>query len=628
LFKALSEKGADNREARRPTKLDTLAKVVDAPVADLVSVIDHFRAPENSFLTLSHDAVIDISHESLIRGWRRMRQWVEGEAESASVYRRLADTASLYGQDKAGLLPNRELENVLAWHDREHPNAAWGERYHPGFEQAMAFLGKSRLAHDAECSRRQTARRHMQFVSGTVTAVIAVIAAVALWQWHRAEQALVMATEIANTLVFELGQNPRGGLTPLAMVRTKDGPIASGFEHRSQEVQPSPTSSRSASGITPLPPDLARRLFDRAIQSYTQLIELNATAEAFHGRAAAHYDEGDFNSAISDYDQAIALHRQYAVIFDNRGLAYYAKRDYDHAIADYDQAIALDQKFAAAYTRRGITYHAKGDYDHAMADYDQAIALDPNDTDAYTRRAITYYAKGDYDHAMADYGQVIALDPKDPVGYNNRGVAYHAKGDYDHAIADYDQAIALDPKYTDAYTRRGSAYGGKGDYDHAIADFDRAIALDPKYADAYTVRGLAYHAKGDYDHAIADHDQAIALDPKNAVAYNNRCWVRVAMGRDLQAALSDCNESLRIRPDDAYTLDSRGFVNLKLGQLNDAIADFTAALKYDPKLPTSLYGRGLAEREKGDQKSAVADMAAANAIKPDVAQYLATYGII
>jgi hypothetical protein len=110
LFKALSEKGADNREARRPTRLDTLAKVVDAPFADVVRVIDHFRAPENSFLTpaagaLSHDAVIDISHESLIRGWRRMRQWVEGEAESASVYRRLADTASLYGQDRLASYP-------------------------------------------------------------------------------------------------------------------------------------------------------------------------------------------------------------------------------------------------------------------------------------------------------------------------------------------------------------------------------------------------------------------------------------------------------------------------------------------------------------------------------------------
>jgi hypothetical protein len=157
LFKALSEKGADNREARRPTKLGTLAKVVDAPIANVVRVIDHFRARGRSFLTpaagaLSHDAVIDISHESLIRGWRRMRQWVEDEAESASVYRRLADTASLYRKGKAGILSDRELENVLAWRDRKRPNAAWGERCHPGFELTMAFLEMSQLARDTDRS--------------------------------------------------------------------------------------------------------------------------------------------------------------------------------------------------------------------------------------------------------------------------------------------------------------------------------------------------------------------------------------------------------------------------------------------------------------------------------------------
>jgi tetratricopeptide (TPR) repeat protein len=153
------------------------------------------------------------------------------------------------------------------------------------------------------------------------------------------------------------------------------------------------------------------------------------------------------------------------------------------------------------------------------------------------------------------------------------------------------------------------------------------IALDPENAVAND-RGMAYSAKGDYDRAIADYDQAIALDPKYAVAYNDRCWARMAIGRDVQAALSDCNESLRINPNDVNTLDSRGFVNLKLGQLNDAIADFTAALEYNPKIPTSLYGRALAERKKGDEQSAAADMGAAKAIEPDVAQKLAKDGIM
>jgi tetratricopeptide (TPR) repeat protein len=51
---------------------------------------------------------------------------------------------------------------------------------------------------------------------------------------------------------------------------------------------------------------------------------------------------------------------------------------------------------------------------------------------------------------------------------------------------------------------------------------------------------------------------------------------------DLQAALKDCNEALRLRPNFVDALDSRGLVNLKSGQTKNAIADFDAALKINP----------------------------------------------
>ena len=58
VFQALSEKGADNREARRPTTLGKLAQVVDAPFADIVRVIDAFRAPSRSFLVPAQGVVL------------------------------------------------------------------------------------------------------------------------------------------------------------------------------------------------------------------------------------------------------------------------------------------------------------------------------------------------------------------------------------------------------------------------------------------------------------------------------------------------------------------------------------------------------------------------------------------
>jgi tetratricopeptide (TPR) repeat protein len=117
------------------------------------------------------------------------------------------------------------------------------------------------------------------------------------------------------------------------------------------------------------------------------------------------------------------------------------------------------------------------------------------------------------------------------------------------------------------------------------------------------------------------------LDPTSAGSYKNRCSARMIIGKQLQQALSDCNESLRIQPKEAGTLDSRGFVYFKLERLDDAIGDFDAALESNSKLAGSLYGRGLAKLKKGASGSANADMAAAKAIEADIAEKLARYGI-
>jgi tetratricopeptide (TPR) repeat protein len=64
-----------------------------------------------------------------------------------------------------------------------------------------------------------------------------------------------------------------------------------------------------------------------------------------------------------------------------------------------------------------------------------------------------------------------------------------------------------------------------------------------------------------------------------------------------------------------------------MGSLDAAIADYDAALRIDPKIANALYGRGAAKRLKGDTAGSEADVAAAQAIKPNVADEMARYGV-
>lgn len=93
LFQALTEKASDNRGIRRPTSLASLLAITEAGAGTLQAGIEDFRKSGRTFLMppqeveLRPETVIDISHESLMRVWKRLKHWVEQEAESAAICR-------------------------------------------------------------------------------------------------------------------------------------------------------------------------------------------------------------------------------------------------------------------------------------------------------------------------------------------------------------------------------------------------------------------------------------------------------------------------------------------------------------------------------------------------------------
>jgi tetratricopeptide (TPR) repeat protein len=129
---------------------------------------------------------------------------------------------------------------------------------------------------------------------------------------------------------------------------------------------------------------------------------------------------------------------------------------------------------------------------------------------------------------------------------------------------------------------------------------------------------------------VTQLDQWIAENPHDerlAGGLNDRCWARAQLGIDLDKALADCNAALRLNPGDPTTLDSRGLVQLRLGDFDKSIADYDAALRLRPNAAWSLYGRGLAELRKGLSAPGQADIKAATVIDPRLPDEARTAGL-
>ncbi|MGB7099370.1 MAG: tetratricopeptide repeat protein, partial [Xanthobacteraceae bacterium] len=97
----------------------------------------------------------------------------------------------------------------------------------------------------------------------------------------------------------------------------------------------------------------------------------------------------------------------------NRGNALFDKKDFDRAVADYGQAIAVDPKNLGAYYNRGNAYKNKGDYAKAITDYSAIITRDPNNLGALFSRGRLALATGDLQGALADLAHATSLAPKD-----------------------------------------------------------------------------------------------------------------------------------------------------------------------------------------------------------------------
>ncbi len=187
MFKSLTEKGSENQGIRRPTKLSTLAAIAGVSEDEVERVVDRFREPGRSLLMPPHgvrlqsDTVVDISHESLMRIWDRLKLWLDEEARAAEMYLKLSDAATKFQEGKSSLWKMPDLQLAINWNEENKPTFVWGSRYNEAFERTMVFLETSIKAYETEQANKiLLQKRKVKFVR-TFAIVAGAVAMVCLF---------------------------------------------------------------------------------------------------------------------------------------------------------------------------------------------------------------------------------------------------------------------------------------------------------------------------------------------------------------------------------------------------------------------------------------------------------------
>ncbi len=211
VFRSLVTGRTVEEAVRRPTRFGEIVALDAGQREAVAAVVDAFRAQGVNFLTpgmpdpVHDDTIIDISHESLIRQWRRLSRCLDEEAHSADAWNQLLTRAERHAAGAGGLLTGLDLDNLVDWWKRTQPIPAWANRYGNNFEEAEKYLRDSQFA-EADRKRRDeeeerkllaaeqeanTGRRFKRLAGALAAALIvafgAVGAAIYLWRESNAE---------------------------------------------------------------------------------------------------------------------------------------------------------------------------------------------------------------------------------------------------------------------------------------------------------------------------------------------------------------------------------------------------------------------------------------------------------
>ena len=425
-------------------------------------------------------------------------------------------------------------------------------------------------------------------------------------------------------------------------------------------------------------------LLDQMIVSGNNEVKLQSNlATSLTNRGNIYSQKGDIAAALTDYDQAVALQlslyhqmdisgdyepqrlESLATSLSNRGLFHFEQGDIEAALRDYNQAIELEvilqkqmntsnkyspqsqNNLAGTLVNRAVLYGRMGNKIAELNDYDHAINLGLdlqeqmnasgiymphwNHTLAATlgNRASIYSDQGDIEAALTDYNRAIKLEeilydemyandnypPQWQYDFSktlfNRANLHSDQGDIEAALTDYNQAIKLEeilyaqmyandnyiPQWLYDFSKtlfnRANLYNDQGDIKAALSDYSKAIKL----------------GVGLREDAIDSGSYTLTWQNKLACILNSRANLYQLQG-NIEAALADFNGAAmfgldimqRLYLSDDYPPDWQNQLTIILmgraniyntqGNIDAALTDFDNAVMFGSVMMQKLYLSG------------------------------------
>jgi serine/threonine-protein kinase len=325
-------------------------------------------------------------------------------------------------------------------------------------------------------------------------------------------------------------------------------------------------------------------------------------------------NQDNIDSAIAEFQRAVAVDQNYAPAYAAMGLAYntgfqWKNRDkvwVDKAKSACDRALSLTPQLAEGHTCLGNVFLSTGLYEDAVREFQRSLDLDHNSDESLGSLAAAYQKLGDMSAAEDAYRKAISLRPNYWGVYSKFGRFYFVQARYAEAAEMFRKTIQLAPLNYGGYSNLGAIYLLVGRYQDALVTLQQSIALRPTFQ-AYGNLGAVFFYMRRYPESAENLEQALKMDPKDWLNWGNlgdtlsQIPARRAEARSAyQKATELGNARLEVNPRDTTVLSFIADYYAMLDQDRQAQELMDQALKIAPIDSDVLFRAAILYNRLGD----------------------------
>lgn len=251
--------------------------------------------------------------------------------------------------------------------------------------------------------------------------------------------------------------------------------------------------------------------------------------------------------AIQFYQKALMWDEELDYIYNCIGSEYLHLDALSSALVYFKKSLDENPQNEFAFYSAIQCYEELHQTNECIEFLNHIIDQDPYNENAWYQLGTLYSSQKKYQEALRAFDFVTIINPQNISGYNQKAFCFEQLQDYTAAILEYQEILPLDDTAAFTYIKIGECYKKLKQPFKALQAFHKAIHDDPQLEKAWICTSDLYESLGNYQDAMYYLDRALDLDA-NVSDYRKR----------------------------------HAYLNIQLGQYEEAIQDYQFLTEHDP----------------------------------------------